>query len=73
MCAMPVWADVERINSLYREARRLTRTTGVMHHVDHIVPLNSRLVCGLHVPANLEILRARENRSKGNRRWPDMP
>jgi len=37
------------------------------HHVDHIVPLVSQLVCGL------QILDAKANIEKGNRSWPDMP
>lgn len=66
--AMPGWADLDAIAEIYVLARR---EHGM--HVDHIVPLKSSLVCGLHCEANLRIIPASENISKGNRHWPDMP
>lgn len=69
--AMPNWADQDAILSFYREAQRLTQSTGTEHHVDHIVPLQSERVCGLHIAPNLQVLPQSINQSKSNRFWPD--
>lgn len=68
--ALTLWTDVNAIKNFYTEARRLTRLTGVKHHVDHIYPLQSEYMCGLHVETNLQILTEKENTMKGNRTWP---
>ena len=73
MTAMPAWADDRMIKEVYRLAKERTKQTGIKHHVDHVIPLNSPLVCGLHNEFNLAIVSAKENLKKGNRFWPDMP
>lgn len=65
--ATPSWANRKKIAAIYDEAIFSGLT------VDHIVPLNSKIVCGLHVENNLQLLTKSENCSKGNRSWPDMP
>lgn len=65
--AIPPWADLAKIEAIYEEARRRSRETGIPHHVDHIYPLQSKVVCGLHCETNLQILTAAENQSKSNR------
>lgn len=64
--ATPTWADLDLIKAIYREAARLTIDTGISHEVDHIVPLRSRVVCGLHCAHNLQVITAIENRRKSN-------
>lgn len=65
--ATPAWLtdeDRQRITAIYLEAASFG--PGVMH-VDHRVPLRGKLVCGLHVPGNLQIIPALTNIRKGNR------
>ena len=59
--ATPHWANQEVIKQIYKEA------TEKGMHVDHIVPLNNPLVCGLHCEFNLQILPATENLRKSNK------
>lgn len=71
--ATPKWANESAIREFFNEAARKRLATGISWHVDHIVPLKSHLVCGLHVEHNLQVIPGSENDSKGNRFWPDMP
>ena len=68
--ATPHWLTAEQkdeIQRFYNLAQSLSESTGVSHEVDHIVPLTSQVVCGLHVPWNLQVLTTEENRRKANR------
>lgn len=67
------WIDREEILQIYFLAVTATKLFGEPYEVDHIVPVRSKLVCGLHVPWNLQIIKRSENRARGNRSWPDMP
>ena len=71
--ATPAWADPLAIRAIYADAVRLQEMTGTRMHVDHIVPIQSEYVCGLHCEANLQVLPGAENEAKRNRWWPDMP
>lgn len=71
--ATPSWARPDAMRAIYREAKFQSVSTGLPHHVDHIVPLKSEFVCGLHVEHNMQVLPALENCFKNNRTWPDMP
>lgn len=72
--ATPQWVDKDQVAEMYIIASKLNGFfTKPIFHVDHVVPLNNPLVCGLHVHTNLEVIPAKRNLSKGNRYWPDMP
>jgi hypothetical protein len=65
--ATPAWADKAAIASIYSACNKLNKLYGInSYHVDHIVPLNHDLVCGLHTPDNLRVIPADENRAKSN-------
>lgn len=67
--ATPSWlsrSQKSEIRALYQAAITLTKTTGETYVVDHIYPLRSEVVCGLHVPWNLRVITHRENLLKSN-------
>jgi hypothetical protein len=71
--AIPTWYDEGEENKFHFKRMELTTTTGIEHEVDHIVPINSPYVCGLHWHGNMQVITKLENRTKGNLVWPDMP
>jgi plasmid stabilization system protein ParE len=71
--AVPTWANLKAIDAIYAHCQDVCELTGEIYHVDHIVPLRSTLVCGLHVEFNLQVITAEENSAKSNLHWPDMP
>ena len=71
--ATPKWIDHRAVQEFYAIAALKSRLTGQKWHVDHIVPLRSKIVCGLHSQHNLRVIPAVENLKKRNLYWPDMP
>lgn len=68
--ASPQWLtqeQLEQIKDFYILAKECEALTGDKYHVDHIIPLKGRNVCGLNVPWNLQVLPADINLKKGNR------
>lgn len=67
--ATPPWLSQEQIC----EMRKIYLSALSTEHVDHIVPLKSPIVCGLHVPWNLRAVCAKHNLAKSNDMWPGHP
>lgn len=64
--AIPQWYNSKEVLYIYT----LAQEKGL--EVDHLVPLNSKHVCGLHVQDNLRCVSKELNRYKRNKYWPDM-
>ena len=68
--ATPPWVTRKQkteMRALYQAAIHLSKTTGERYVVDHIIPLRSEVVCGLHVPWNLRVITQDENLKKSNK------
>lgn len=68
--ATPPWLTRKQkseIRQLYQIAITMSKTTGERYVVDHIIPLRSDEVCGLHVPWNLRVTTQEENLKKSNK------
>ena len=73
--ATPSWLSNEQlleIEKFYTQAKNLKLTTDEEYHVDHIVPLQGKNICGLHVPWNLQVILAKENLIKSNKLQEDI-
>jgi hypothetical protein len=65
--ATPAWSDLDKIGLVYIRSWEVSKATGVEHHVDHIVPIKGKTVCGLHVHYNLQVITGSENCKKSNK------
>ena len=70
--ATPPWSDPEAMRDIYNHAEKLSTKIGILYTVDHVVPLLSKTVCGLHCEHNMNVIRADINNTKSNETWPDM-
>jgi hypothetical protein len=66
ICRTTSWADDSQIAAYYKIAANLTRAMGRRYEVDHIIPLQGKLVSGLHVQNNLQVLLKEDNCRKLN-------
>ena len=65
--ACPGWANMSKLKQVYIERDKITQSTGVPHHVDHIVPICGDKVCGLHNEFNVRVITKAENLKKSNK------
>ena len=66
---VPMWLtsdDKWLMSEAYSLAKLRTRMFGFTWEVDHTIPLRGKLVSGLHVPKNLQVIPKQENRNKRN-------
>ena len=68
--ATPDWLNKDQkgqIKSFYEHAADCYVVSGQKYHVDHIVPIKGKNVCGLNVPWNLQVLPSDLNEKKSNK------
>ena len=76
LLATPSWVlesqvELNKIKEFYKQADLLTKSTGELHHVDHIIPLQGKYVSGFHCSSNLQVLTSTDNTRKGNKHASD--
>lgn len=67
---IPCWLTADEfwmIEQAYEICALRTKMTGIEWHVDHVIPLQGKLVSGLHTPYNLQVIPAVINTAKGNK------
>lgn len=65
--AIPIWLTKKQnqdIKNVYLKSKEISTASGIKMHVDHIVPLKGKTVCGLHVPWNLRVIDGSQNSKK---------
>lgn len=65
--ATPKWANLFFIQEAYALAKLRSIMTGFEWHVDHVIPLQGKNVCGLHVEYNLQVIPKQMNLEKSNK------
>jgi hypothetical protein len=68
--ATPKWLTTKQLLAIeckYSVVEMLSKHGTQKYAVDHIVPLQGKTVCGLHVPWNLQVITELDNMKKGNR------
>jgi hypothetical protein len=68
----PPWVDRAALRAIQRRAVWMSEMDGVEYVLDHIVPLNHPMVCGLTVPWNIQIIPSKVNAHKSNKWCPDQ-
>lgn len=61
--AFPKWANLHEVALIYYNCPE-------GYHVDHIIPLQGKLITGFHIETNLQYLKAEDNMSKHNKFVP---